>query len=193
MDKRIKWHLETWEISKLKPYDKNPRIITESGLNDLRKSFNEIGVAQPTNINTDGTILSGHARIQQLKQEGAVEVDVMVPDRKLTPKQEEAVIIRMNKNVAGKWDYDILANDFELDELLEWGFEESELSLDGGISPDSIDFDSDAPTTGFFDHIKDILAQWENWLPDSTDNKAERARVKMLEVLRRVDANGVNG
>lgn len=123
-NKRIKWHLETWPIANLKPYDKNPRIITESGLADLKRSFDDIGFAQPININTDGTILSGHARWQQLKAEGATDVDVMLPDRKLTPKQEEAVIVRMNKNVAGKWDFDILANQFEIEDLKEWGFAE---------------------------------------------------------------------
>lgn len=122
LNKRIKWHLETWSIDKLKPYDKNPRIINESGLNQLKKSFDEIGFCQPININIDGTILSGHARFQQLVKEGQVEVEVYLPDRKLTSKQEEAVIIRMNKNIAGVFDFEILKNDFEVTDLYEWGF-----------------------------------------------------------------------
>lgn len=122
MDKRISWHIEKRNLSDLKPYEKNPRIITEYGLNQLKESFDEIGFAQPININTDGTILSGHARCIQLGKEGTIEVDVYVPDRLLTPKQEEAVIIRMNKNVAGTWDYEVLANQFEMSELEEWGF-----------------------------------------------------------------------
>lgn len=126
MDKRIKWHLEVWDIDRLKPYDKNPRIITEQGLKHLKNSFDEIGFAQPININTDGTILSGHARWQQLKTEGVTEVEVYLPDRQLTPKQEEAVIVRMNKNVAGEWDFDILANEFELDDLIDWGFDDKD-------------------------------------------------------------------
>jgi hypothetical protein len=125
--KRIVWKPEVWDINKLKPYDKNPRIITEFGLDQLKDSFDEIGMAQPINVNTDGTILSGHARWQQLKKENYSEVQVMIPDRKLTPKQEEAVIVRMNKNTAGQWDFDILANEFDIDDLLEWGFNDSEL------------------------------------------------------------------
>ena len=124
MSKRIEWKLQAWKISDLKPYDKNPRIITEKGLKQLGDSFDEIGFAQPVNINTDGTILSGHARILRLKEEKLTHVDCYVPDRKLTPKQEEAVIVRMNKNVAGTWDFDVLANQFEMDDLLKWGFEE---------------------------------------------------------------------
>lgn len=122
MQKRPAWKLEYRPISELKPYDKNPRVITEEGLKQLEKSFNDIGNAQPININVDGTILSGHARYQQLLKEGVSEVAVYVPDRILTPKQEESVIIRMNKNIAGEWDFDMLANEFEIEDLKDWGF-----------------------------------------------------------------------
>jgi DNA modification methylase len=127
MTKRIKWHVEKRVVSELVDYDKNPRIITEIGLRELANSFDDIGMAQPININTDNTILSGHARRKQLEKEDACqEVDVYVPDRKLTPKQEETVIIRMNKNVAGSWNFESLQTDFEMDDLLGWGFEEND-------------------------------------------------------------------
>lgn len=124
--KRIKWSLENWKIKDLIPHPKNPRIISDDGLNALGESFDEIGFAQPININTDGTILSGHARVMKLKKEGAKTVDCYVPDRKLTPKQEEAVLIRMNKNVAGKWDFNALSN-WNVDDLKDYGFEDFEL------------------------------------------------------------------
>ena len=130
MKKRIVWKLESWKASDLKPYDKNPRIITEESLEDLKKSFDEIGEAQPININQDGTILSGHARFRVLSSEDPErELQVYVPDRLLTPKQEEAVIIRMNKIVSGKWDFEKLQFDFDLGDLLDWGFTEQELAL----------------------------------------------------------------
>jgi site-specific DNA-methyltransferase (adenine-specific) len=147
-DKRIVWSIAKKKISELTPYDKNPRIITEAGLNQLKESFDEIGMAQPVNINTDGTILSGHARIMQLKNEGTEEVDVMIPDRKLTPKQEEAVIIRMNKNVAGVWDFDILKDSFQVDDLIDWGFDESELGWIASKEQDGKRDDESVPTLG---------------------------------------------
>jgi ParB-like chromosome segregation protein Spo0J len=97
---------------------------------DLKRSFDEIGFAQPININLDNTILSGHARVQQLLKEGVEEVDCYVPDRQLTPKQEEAVIIRMNKNVAGEWDFKMLRDEFNWNDLEDYGFIENELELD---------------------------------------------------------------
>jgi hypothetical protein len=146
--KRIVWKPEVWDINKLKPYDKNPRIITEFGLDQLKDSFDEIGMAQPINVNTDGTILSGHARWQQLKKENYTEVQVMVPDRKLTPKQEEAVIVRMNKNTAGQWDFDKLSNEFNIDDLLEWGFSEKEFGI-GQVIDDLSDKNKEIDTENF--------------------------------------------
>jgi len=134
MNKIINWKLEKRKISELKPYNKNPRIISDSGKQELRKSINEIGFAQPININLDNTILSGHARFEVLLEEDPnQEIDVYVPDRMLTPKQEEAVIIRMNKNIAGDWDFQKLKSDFDLNDLLDWGFSEHDIDMISNI------------------------------------------------------------
>jgi len=57
---------------------------------------------QPININQEGTILSGHGRAMKLKQMGETEVDVYVPDRMLTPKQEEEVLVHLQNCVKKK-------------------------------------------------------------------------------------------
>ena len=46
MENRIKWHPESRKLSTLSPYSKNPRIIEEAGLNQLKESFDEIGYAR---------------------------------------------------------------------------------------------------------------------------------------------------
>lgn len=129
MSKRIKWHIEKRKIEELKPHEKNPRSFTKKGMQDLESSINSIGFMQPVNINQDGTILSGHARVMKLKEMGEVELDVYIPDRLLTPKQEEEVLIRANANTAGEWDYDILANEFEVSEIEEWGLDIPDLDF----------------------------------------------------------------
>ena len=121
--KTITWQIEKRKLSDLKPHAKNPRQFTEKGMKDLEKSINSIGFMQPININQDGTILSGHARAMKLKEMGETEVDVYVPSSALSLKQEEEVLIRANANTAGVWDFDKLANEFELPELTEWGLE----------------------------------------------------------------------
>lgn len=120
---KITWSVEKRKLADLKPHEKNPRNFTEKGMKDLEKSINSIGFMQPININIDGTILSGHARAMKLKEMGETEVDVYVPSSALSLKQEEEVLIRANANTAGVWDFDKLANEFELPELTDWGLE----------------------------------------------------------------------
>jgi ParB-like chromosome segregation protein Spo0J len=118
---KIKWHIETVEVSRLKPYAKNPRAFTAKGMSDLRKSIDKFGLAEPIVCNTDFTVIGGHARLKALTTDGATECDVYLPSRKLTAKECEELNIRLNANIAGEWDYDILANEFEVEELKDWG------------------------------------------------------------------------
>jgi hypothetical protein len=48
----------------------------------------------------------------------------------LTEKEREKLTVFLHKGAAGEWDFDTLANEFELDDLLDWGFEPKELDLD---------------------------------------------------------------
>lgn len=145
--KRITWKVERRKLSDLKPHPKNPRQFTEKGMRDLENSINSIGFMQPININQDGVILSGHARTLKLKEMGETEVDVYVPDRMLTPKQEEEVLVRANANTAGQWDFDLLANEFDLEEISEWGLEipdikdeeKEDVEIDDDVSVSNVD------------------------------------------------------
>jgi len=53
----IKWTVESRKLSELRAYEKNPRRITEKGLNDLIKSLELFGLAEPIVINRDDTII----------------------------------------------------------------------------------------------------------------------------------------
>ena len=128
-ESKIKWKLITKKVNELKPYHKNPRNITEQGLKDLNKSIDKFGLAELITINTDNTIIGGHARWQTLKANGVKECDCYIPNRKLNDKEVEELNIRLNKNIASSWDFDILANEFETNELLDWGFSEIELGI----------------------------------------------------------------
>ena len=119
----IKWNFEKRKIEELRPHPENPRVFTEKGMRDLGKSIEKIGMAQPINITQDGVVLSGHARLMALKKKGIKEVDVYVANRDLTPQEQKEVLIRMNANIAGDWNQDMLANNFETSDLLEWGLD----------------------------------------------------------------------
>lgn len=127
--KPIKWKLVTKKVSELKAYHKNPRNITEQGLKDLKKSVDKFGLAELITINTNNIIIGGHARWVTLKNSNVKECDCLIPNRKLNDKEVEELNIRLNKNIAGTWDFDILANEFEMEDLLSWGFDKIELGM----------------------------------------------------------------
>lgn len=124
----IKWKTETRKLSKLKSNKKNPRKLSEKDAFQLQQSLEKFGIADKIIINTDNTIIGGHQRKKILQKMDIKEVDVLVPDRELTEKECDEFNIRLNRNV-GEWDFDILANEWEIDELVNWGFNPEEFSL----------------------------------------------------------------
>ena len=128
---KINWTLQTFRLDELTDYYKNPRSLSEKEFKQLKTSLDKFGMIDKPIVNLDAahTIIGGHQRKRILETEGAKEVECWVPDRELSEKEVEELNIRLNKNT-GSWDFDELANSFELDDLLEWGFEKNELDLD---------------------------------------------------------------
>lgn len=122
------WTTEHRKLSELKPYDKNPRTLTQTQAMQLSDSLDRFGLIDKPVINLDGTIIGGHQRIELYAQKGATEIEVWVPDAELSEKEVEELNIRLNRN-GGEWDYDCLGNGFEITDLLQWGFLEEDLGL----------------------------------------------------------------
>jgi ParB-like chromosome segregation protein Spo0J len=136
--------IEEIEISKLKPATYNPRQITTKQVKDLKESIEKFGVVDPIIINKDFTIIGGHQRYMILK-EASKRVEWEYPPTipcvmlDLSKEEERELNIRLNKNT-GEFDMDILANEFDIDELTDWGFKHIDLDL----NIDKIDEDTDA-------------------------------------------------
>jgi hypothetical protein len=124
---KLKWHTEKRTINDLIPYEQNPRTITEKQKNDLEKSLKKFNLMSIPVINTENIIISGHQRMKilQLLGRGNEEIDVRIPNRKLTEEELKEANLRENKNLGG-WDWNMLAQEDE-ELLLEVGFSEEEL------------------------------------------------------------------
>lgn len=134
---KIEWKLERRGLATLTPYEHNPRIIKGKKFEDLQKSLDKFGLAEPIVINTDGVIIGGHGRYYALKARGDEIVDCYVPNITLSIEQVKELNIRLNKNIAGEWDFEILANAFEINDLKDWGFEDHEFgNFDFGSKED---------------------------------------------------------
>ncbi len=142
----MKWHTESRRANSLIPYEHNPRRLTEKQASDLKASLEKFDLVEIPAINTNGTLLAGHQRVKilQLLGRGEEEIDVRVPDRLLTEDEVKEYNVRSNKNT-GEWDFSILANAFEVDDLLKWGFDEKELQIDHEVKEDDFDVEAAMP------------------------------------------------
>ena len=108
----------------------NPRQLTKDQYKGLRDSIERFGLVDPIIVNKHkdrkNIVVGGHQRLRIAKELGYKSVSCV--EVELTPEKEKELNIRLNKNV-GEWDYDALANHFDVGELTEWGFTDDELQF----------------------------------------------------------------
>ncbi len=122
----IIWHLEFRKVSSLKNHPKNARTLSKLQAEHLQISLEKFGLIDKPIINLDGMIIGGHQRKRILKKLGIKEIECWVPDRELTEKEVDELNIRLNRNI-GDWDFEILANEWDPVEIVEYGFDPIEL------------------------------------------------------------------
>jgi hypothetical protein len=91
---------------------------------DREKYTIELVEEYPTKT-VDGTLARGFI----VKDKGTeAEQKFSYREVEWTPEQAKRAMVQANK-VTGMWDYDILANAFNTEDLLQWGFTKSDLDL----------------------------------------------------------------
>ena len=142
MSKKLTWHTEKRKVSDLLPHAKNPRQISDKQLADLKKSLRTFNLVEIPAIDLDNRILAGHQRLRvlELLGRGDEEIDVRVPNRKLSEKECEKYLLSSNA-LGGDWDFEKLKA-FDIDTLLTIGFDEDTLSSiwDENLEVESDDF-----------------------------------------------------
>ena len=141
--------IEKVPINKVFPNPNNPRIIKDHKFKKLVNSieeFPEMLKLRPIVVNKQMEILGGNMRYKACKRVGLKEVYIIKADN-LTDKQTEEFIVKDNVGF-GEWDWDILANEWDVKELEEWGldgfpFDEDVLEAeeDDYTEPDNIKVD----------------------------------------------------
>jgi hypothetical protein len=129
----IEWTNERRKLKDLIPWKINPRQIREKQARRLAQSLEEFNQIETIAVGPNGELYNGHQRLNVWGKEygGDLEVDVRVSSRPLTEQERKKLTIYLHKGAAGEWDFDLLANNFELDELEDWGFEPKELDIFG--------------------------------------------------------------
>lgn len=110
------------KLSEIIPNEENPRKITTNNLEKLKKSvkdFPEMLELREIVIDENNIILGGNQRYKALKANKKKKVSVLRVSG-LTPEQREAFVLKDNINY-GVWDWDVLANKYDTDLLVEYG------------------------------------------------------------------------
>ena len=93
-------------IDDIKPMECNPRVtLTKEDFeyNALKKSVDTFGLVSPLIINArTGNLVSGHQRLNVLKEKGEKETEAVIID--VSESEEKALCIALNK-IKGVWDY----------------------------------------------------------------------------------------
>lgn len=117
--------MEYRKLSELKKLENNPRTITKKDMDVLVKSIKDnkdYFEARPL-ILSDRTgelvIIAGNQRYEAARTLGLEEVPTFLLSN-LTERREREITIRDNVS-NGKFDPDIIANSWDIEELKEWG------------------------------------------------------------------------
>lgn len=119
----IEWHSEVVRVADLKDFEANPRRITKTEFEKLVKSIKEDGYHQRIVANQDNKIIGGHQRKKALLAAGYMphdKIEILKPSRDLSDDEFRRINIRDNL-FNGEFDFDILANEFEIQKLVDWG------------------------------------------------------------------------
>lgn len=140
------------KLSEIKPNPNNPRVLRDERFAKLKQSIQEFPKMmslRPMVVDSEGFILGGNMRYRALQDLGFKEI----PDEwvkradELTEEEKQRFIIADNVGF-GEWDWDTLGNEWDIDELADWGLEipgwheeEAEAQEDDYEEPENLQVD----------------------------------------------------
>jgi hypothetical protein len=160
-------------ISQVIPNPTNPRIIKDDKFKKLVKSIEEFPQMlelRPIVVDSNMVVLGGNMRLKACIAAGLKEVPIIVADQ-LTDEQKGEFIIKDNVGF-GEWDWDLLANEWDVEALTDWGLE---LPFDNTPVLEAEEDDYEAPSEIKTDIVLGDLIEIGNHrllCGDSTDSDA---------------------
>jgi ParB-like chromosome segregation protein Spo0J len=116
------------KISEVKPNPKNPRIIKDGKFQKLVKSIQEFPdmlnkrpLVVFTDVDNKYVVLGGNMRLKACKEIGLKEIPIIIADE-WTEEQKNEFLIKDNVGF-GEWDWDSLANEWDVEKLDDWGLD----------------------------------------------------------------------
>ena len=118
-------NIKKMKLKDIKPNPNNPRVLRDDKFQKLKQSITEFPKMlslRPMVIDENNVVLGGNMRLRALQELGFTDIeDAWVKrSRDLTEEEKKRFVITDNVSF-GEWDWDTLANDWEVVDLEAWG------------------------------------------------------------------------
>ena len=127
-------NIKKMKLKDIKPNPNNPRVLRDDKFQKLKQSITEFPKMlslRPMVIDENNVVLGGNMRLRALQELGFTEVEETWVKRSSDLTEEEKKRFIIADNVAfGEWDWDTLANDWEVVDLEAWGLEIPQFNQD---------------------------------------------------------------
>lgn len=131
------------KLTELKSNPNNPRVIKDDKFHKLVasiKEFPEMLDIRPIVVNKDMIVLGGNMRLKACKEARLKTVPVVIAEN-LTQDQERQFIIKDNVGF-GEWDWEMIANQWDQDEIENWGLDlPADLKMDQNLEAEDDNFE----------------------------------------------------
>jgi ParB-like chromosome segregation protein Spo0J len=111
-------------INEIKPNPNNPRLIKDHKFKQLVKSiqdFPQMLELRPIVIDENNMVLGGNMRLKACIEAGLTDVPVIHANN-LSEAQKKEFIVKDNVGY-GEWEWDSLANEWNIEDLDNWGLD----------------------------------------------------------------------
>ena len=125
------------KLTDIIPNPNNPRIIKDDKFKKLVESikgFPEMLKLRPIVVNDQMVVLGGNMRLKACKEAGLKEVEI-IKASDLTEEQQKEFIIKDNVGF-GEWDWDMIANEWDAEQVTDWGLDIPDFVKDEGFGTD---------------------------------------------------------
>lgn len=198
--KELSWKTEKRLVKDLMISDINPRKISKEQKEALQRSLEKFNLADIPVLNTDNTIISGNQRLQILYElgKGNEEIDVRVPNRKLTEQELKEYMLIANTH-AGFFDVELLDahfEDVEVDFDIQLIDDKGKITVkehQRSINPDDLGTDFSLPSgdKSPFQQITFSLSDVQANAVKEAINKAKKSdEFKDVETFENENSNG---
>lgn len=115
------------KLKDIKPNPNNPRVLRDDKFQKLKQSITEFPKMlslRPMVIDENNMVLGGNMRLRALQELGFTDIEEAWVKRSSDLTEDEKKRFIIADNVAfGEWDWDTLANDWEVVDLEAWGLD----------------------------------------------------------------------